>query len=207
VQIPQELLERLRSDEEPIRHAALRELASGYPPHLVWPLISAARDDPSRTVRFLARDLIADLERRCGGEPVAPDAPGGTDSPAAASRAVWLLFSFRGRATRAEFWVGLIATHVILVVPLIYLPHWFYGSPLEPVVALVTNILFAWWLLAVSVKRWHDLDRSGWWVLIYAAFCVGALWAFVVQGFRRGSADTNRFGPPRGASPPAGGEP
>ncbi|MGC1750924.1 MAG: DUF805 domain-containing protein [Pseudolabrys sp.] len=46
--------------------------------------------------------------------------------------------------------------------------------------------------LAVSVRRLHDIDRTGWWVLI-AATAIGTLvliyWACVP-----GTSDRNRFG-------------
>jgi len=49
--------------------------------------------------------------------------------------------------------------------------------------------------LIVQIKRWHDLDRSGWWVLINLIPCVGFLWSFVVLGFFKGTTGPNRFGP------------
>jgi len=58
------------------------------------------------------------------------------------------------------------------------------------------NLLLAWPAIAISVKRWHDRDRAGWWVLINVLPLIGWLWAFVDNAFVPGSAQANRFGPP-----------
>ena len=88
--------------------------------------------------------------------------------------------------------------------------------------------VFMWIMLAVAIKRLHDRDRSGWWIvpffvapsfandltgwlddsiLSFLAFPIGlalfvlCIWGFVELGFLRGSFATNRFGPnPRSVS-------
>jgi len=49
--------------------------------------------------------------------------------------------------------------------------------------------------LIVQIKRWHDRDKSGWWVLINLVPCIGGLWALIECGFLRGTTGENRFGP------------
>lgn len=90
-------------------------------------------------------------------------------------------FSFHGRSPRAEYWwfvlfqmmVGVIATLIDLALGL--------GGPEAPI---STNLLFGLALffpaLGVTVRRLHDINRSGWTVLVYtiltfAAFVIGAL--------------------------------
>jgi len=48
--------------------------------------------------------------------------------------------------------------------------------------------------LAVTVRRLHDTDRSGWWLLILFVPLIGQiiLFVFLVTGGTRGP---NRFGP------------
>jgi uncharacterized membrane protein YhaH (DUF805 family) len=50
----------------------------------------------------------------------------------------------------------------------------------------------------VAVRRLHDTDRSGWWVLwgglLSIVCCVGAIILFVFY-VSRGTAGPNRFGP------------
>ena len=67
---------------------------------------------------------------------------------------------FSGRAPRAEYWWFYLAT-VIVQIPLTILDSGFgEWSPLSSLFSLVT--LLPW--LAVSVRRLHDINRTGWWL-------------------------------------------
>ena len=48
--------------------------------------------------------------------------------------------------------------------------------------------------LAVSVRRLHDIDKSGWWLLIGAIPLIGWLF-FIIWGCTKGTLGPNRFGP------------
>ncbi len=48
--------------------------------------------------------------------------------------------------------------------------------------------------LAVSVRRLHDIDRGGWWLLISLVPLIGAL-VLLVFAVQDGTAGENRFGP------------
>ncbi len=52
-----------------------------------------------------------------------------------------------------------------------------------------------WIGLAVTVKRSHDRDKSGWWILIALIPLIGAIWFLIEFGFLRGTPGPNRFGP------------
>ncbi len=108
-----------------------------------------------------------------------------------------IYFSFEGRIPRKVFWLwGVLgATAFTLVL----------SALIGGVTAGIGNLgmllfvplygLVAWSGLAVSVKRWHDRDKSGWWVLIGFIPVIGGIWALVENGFLRGTPGTNRFGP------------
>jgi uncharacterized membrane protein YhaH (DUF805 family) len=49
--------------------------------------------------------------------------------------------------------------------------------------------------IIVQIKRWHDRDKSGWWVLINFIPIVGGLWSLVECGFLKGTDGPNQFGP------------
>ena len=92
------------------------------------------------------------------------------------------------------------------------------GLPLL-LVKVVGTPLVLWVYLATSIKRLHDRDRSGWWMVpffampgifneladrfdySYAAMALGLatfvlyLWGFVEMYCLKGSRKTNRFGP------------
>jgi uncharacterized membrane protein YhaH (DUF805 family) len=85
---------------------------------------------------------------------------------------------FSGRASRAEYWWYTLAS-IIAGLGFEYLDK-FFGGPLIGVygplsLACTLGLLIPG--LAVEIRRLHDIDRSGWWILLN-------LWAygFVVAG-------------------------
>jgi uncharacterized membrane protein YhaH (DUF805 family) len=54
--------------------------------------------------------------------------------------------------------------------------------------------------LAASVRRLHDLDRSGWWYLILFLPVIGWI-LFLVWTCTRGTRGPNRYGPENGVAP------
>jgi uncharacterized membrane protein YhaH (DUF805 family) len=118
-----------------------------------------------------------------------PPAPRPHEPPSLAQ----LYFGLAGRVSRRGFWLhgvfallaaGVLA-HALLDI-----------ARVEPDSADAgINLLLLWPAVAVSVKRWHDRDKSGWWALIVLLPLIGGLWALIDNGFLRGSAGPNRFGP------------
>jgi uncharacterized membrane protein YhaH (DUF805 family) len=54
--------------------------------------------------------------------------------------------------------------------------------------------------LAVSVRRLHDIDRSGWWILIGLVPLLGVI-VLLVFALLEGTPGDNRYGPnPKGAT-------
>ena len=107
--------------------------------------------------------------------------------------------NFTGRAARSEFWYwALFAALASLAGELIDLAL-FTSSTFTPVQTLVNLALFLPGL-AVSVRRLHDLDRTGWWLLLI--FTVIGIIVLLVWDCMRGTVGPNRFGPdPLAASP------
>jgi uncharacterized membrane protein YhaH (DUF805 family) len=104
---------------------------------------------------------------------------------------LWL--SFEGRASRYDFWVryvlaifgGGVAVGILGAI---------LGDTIGSVLIGLFSLLSIWPALAVQVKRWHDRDKSGWWILINLVPVIGALWALIECGFLRGTVGQNRFG-------------
>jgi len=48
--------------------------------------------------------------------------------------------------------------------------------------------------LAVAVRRLHDIDKSGWWLLLYFIPLIGVI-ILIVWACKRGTPGDNRFGP------------
>lgn len=84
-----------------------------------------------------------------------------------------LLFSFEGRTRRSHFWIGWLICLGIGVVA-----GWI------PVLGGLISLALIWPNLAISVKRLHDMGKSGWLVAIpWVASIVGMFVAFGMIGF------------------------
>jgi uncharacterized membrane protein YhaH (DUF805 family) len=59
---------------------------------------------------------------------------------------------------------------------------------------VVLLILLIWVNLAIQIKRWHDLGKTGWWALVNLIPVIGWLIALIELGFVKGTAGPNRFG-------------
>jgi uncharacterized membrane protein YhaH (DUF805 family) len=67
-------------------------------------------------------------------------------------------------------------------------------GPVAGIVFLIFGVVVTWNSLAVAVKRYHDRDKSGWWVLIIFVPVIGGLWYLIECGFLRGSEGHNNYG-------------
>lgn len=113
-----------------------------------------------------------------------------------------LLFSFDGRVGRGAYW-GLVVVSLVLFGVLGGASIMSMLSGTDPAAAsggmsmaiMVASLLFLWPALAIQAKRWHDVDKSAWWILINLVPAVGGLVALVFNGFIAGTPGTNRFGP------------
>ncbi|HEY2185115.1 MAG TPA: DUF805 domain-containing protein [Xanthobacteraceae bacterium] len=100
--------------------------------------------------------------------------------------------NFAGRAIRSEFWYWtLFAALASIAGELIDLAL-FSSSTFSPVQTLVNLALFLPGL-AVSVRRLHDLDRTGWWILL--VFTLIGIIVLLAWYCMRGTVGPNRFGP------------
>ncbi len=100
----------------------------------------------------------------------------------------------RGRIGRATFWRGGVLALLGIALLLRALLDIARCPPDEA--EQWVSLLMAWPTAAVSAKRWHDRDRSAWWVLLLLLPVIGVVWLLVDNGFVRGSAGANRYGPP-----------
>ncbi|MFD1886661.1 DUF805 domain-containing protein [Paenibacillus wenxiniae] len=97
--------------------------------------------------------------------------------------------NFQGRARRKEYWM-----YTLISIPIVLILLW-----LESLIGL-NGVLTGLYSLAVFlpglgvvVRRLHDTDRSGWWVLIALAPFVGPIILLVFMCLE-GNPGDNRFG-------------
>ena len=96
---------------------------------------------------------------------------------------------FSGRATRAEYWwwVLIMGFGAIIVGESLNLIH--------PAAGSIVGVALLLPGLAVAVRRLHDIDKSGWWLLIALVPLIGWL-VLIIFYAKRGSLGTNSYGPP-----------
>ena len=58
------------------------------------------------------------------------------------------------------------------------------------------NLILLWPSLAVTVKRWHNVNKSGMWVFVNLIPILGWIYAFIYNGFIEGDSNDNKFGSP-----------
>ena len=110
--------------------------------------------------------------------------------------------NFEGRASRSEYWWFALATFiagfciglvdgVILVVMDVPIDSLLWSfSPLGTLFQLAILIPG----LAVLVRRFHDLGKSGWWFFILLIPCVGII-LYIVWMATEGEPHDNAYGP------------
>lgn len=95
--------------------------------------------------------------------------------------------AFSGRAARSEYWFWTLFTIIASIV----------AGIIDTVIGLgFIGLLVSLGLflpsLAVAVRRLHDLDRTGWWLLI--AFTGIGIILLIVWDCIKGTTGPNRFG-------------
>ena len=122
---------------------------------------------------------------------------------------------FTGRARRMElwlFWLLLIGIQIVfsILIGLVAGPTAAVADPTDPFAVLngpakaLYGVFFLMMLallipsLAVSIRRLHDTNRSGWWILIGLIPFLGAL-VLIVFYLLDGTPGPNKYGPdPKG---------
>ena len=134
-----------------------------------------------------------------------------------------LFFDFDGRANRRKFWIAVLVIVAVKVV-LAILDYATDQSRIVQALNSMLNIVMLIVAIAVGVKRLHDRNKSGWYLLLFyfvpgvlvticyefrlfgedtsiiptvlwlLAFAVG-VWTLVEMGCLRGTVGVNQYGP------------
>lgn len=96
---------------------------------------------------------------------------------------------FSGRAPRSEYWYFILFYVLVLIVATV-IDAVVIGYPLVQGIASIAMLLPT---LAVGARRLHDLDRTGWWLLL--AFVPIANILLLVWFCMKGTTGANQYGP------------
>jgi uncharacterized membrane protein YhaH (DUF805 family) len=101
---------------------------------------------------------------------------------------------FDGRSDRPEFWwFGLINLMVSLVLWAVGIA--LFGYAVGELIAVLYGLATLLPVIGVDIRRLHDTNRSGWWILIGLIPIIGGI-TLIVFFATAGTQGANRFGPP-----------
>ncbi len=118
-----------------------------------------------------------------------------------------ILFSFEGRIGRKTFWLASLACALVtwaITAGLIAMLLTALDTSTDPTAGIITYMTLTfllciptgWIGLALQAKRWHDRNKSAWWILIMFVPLIGPFWVLIEAGFLAGSPATNDYGAP-----------
>jgi len=104
-------------------------------------------------------------------------------------------FSFRGRSNRSEYWY-FVLFHIVFVLGALMLDFAIIFNNGNPVAFVYLFYFLATFIpaLAVTVRRLHDTDKSGWWMFVSLIPIVGSVWMIVLMA-SEGTRGDNKYGP------------
>ena len=97
---------------------------------------------------------------------------------------------FNGRTSRKTYWTYIIITVVLSIIVRLTDTHMSHPG----ILSLIFLLIFILPTLSMSVRRLHDTNRKGWWVLLALIPVVGPLTLIFFKA-SKGDTNSNRFGP------------
>ena len=103
-----------------------------------------------------------------------------------------ITLSSKGRINRKTYWVYSLPPGIFFILLDLY------ESEIEDVFEYywVLYFIFIYPMIVIQIKRWHDRNKSGLWVLINFVPILG-LWALIENGFLKGNESENDYGQPQ----------
>ena len=119
------------------------------------------------------------------------------------------MLSPSGRIGRRKWWLAQLVTICIIISFVVLLSLQLSDEDIDRMLATESNpsidpmyaaelavfaIFLVWMGFCITVKRYHDRGKSGWWYLLQFIPIVGSIWAFIELGFCSGDDGDNDYG-------------
>lgn len=86
-------------------------------------------------------------------------------------------FNFNGRATQSEFWLSILFTLIIGIIFTCFNLQLEFGQNYLFIIFLIAIIIP---IISLTVRRLHDIGRSGCWIFIRLIPLIGGIWLLIL---------------------------
>lgn len=110
------------------------------------------------------------------------------------------LFSGQGRIRRLDYWLANLLLFAVMIAAAQGLAAWQnvdldnQGDIRAVAIQFFAAMLVAWPNVTTGIKRLHDRNQSGWWILLSFLPVIGNVWMLINLGMMRGTEGANRYG-------------
>ncbi|MCE2517435.1 MAG: DUF805 domain-containing protein [Alphaproteobacteria bacterium] len=103
-------------------------------------------------------------------------------------------FQISGRARRKEYWLFVLLVLILSFVTL-FIDSMLIGSGIASYeyASIIVNLLLIIPSFTVLIRRLHDIERSGWWILLLLIPFLGVIVIFIFT-LLRGTDGDNEYG-------------
>jgi len=102
---------------------------------------------------------------------------------------------FNGRSSRKEFWIFYL--YNLLIISILSVIRIVFQIPMLDIITIGITYIFYLFLiipsLAVTIRRLHDIGRSGWWILLFLIPIIGWIWLLILLALP-GNPEDNKYG-------------
>lgn len=98
--------------------------------------------------------------------------------------------NFKDRTSRRDFWNAYLMT--IIVSLILGFISSFFGDNIVNIVSYIVSVVFLVPLLTMEVRRLHDVNKSGWYMLVELIPLVG--WIILLVSFCSKTVEPNKYG-------------
>lgn len=107
-----------------------------------------------------------------------------------------LFTTYNGRISRSQYWIGFVMLLVLSIVVGFILGLMGIGGGENPnLIEVIFGIGMLVLAFALYIKRFHDMDKNGWFSLLMLIPLVNLAVGLIWLGFMKGTDGDNQYGP------------